>query len=149
MRNMKRKPKSQRARSNKKGFTLVEIIIVLALVVMLGSYAGVKLIGMFNKGKQDIAKAQIAGFGQALQAYYLSHSTYPQTAQGLQALISKPSSGKIPENYPEGGYFGKKEIPKDPWGNEYRYECNDGQNYVISSDGPDGQSGGSDDIKSE
>jgi general secretion pathway protein G len=144
MNNQKRKD-----RKREKGFTLVEIMIVLALVVMLGSYAGVKLFGMFNKGQQDIARTQIAGFGQALQAYYLSHSYYPTTAQGLQSLIARPSVGKVPENYPEGGYLGKKELPKDPWGNEYRYVCEDGQNFTITSAGPDGQEGSSDDIKSE
>lgn len=143
------KKQNQQKRKTQKGFTLVEIMIVLALVVMLGSYAGVKLIGMFNKGKQDIARTQIAGFGQALQAYYLSHSYYPTSTQGLQALISRPSVGKVPENYPEGGYLGKKELPKDPWGNEYRYVCEDGQNFTIKSSGPDGQPDTQDDISSE
>ncbi len=143
------KKQEKQKRKNQKGFTLVEIMIVLALVVMLGSYAGVKLIGMFNKGKQDIARTQIAGFGQALQAYYLSHSYYPTSTQGLQALISRPSVGKVPENYPEGGYLGKKELPKDPWGNEYRYVCEDGQNFTIKSNGPDGQPDSQDDISSE
>ncbi|NBX92926.1 MAG: type II secretion system protein GspG [Proteobacteria bacterium] len=141
--------KKLQQKKREKGFTLVEVMIVLALVVMLGSYAGPKLIGLFNKGKQDNAKIQIAGFGSALQAYYLAHSYFPTTAQGLQALISKPSVGKVPDNYPDGGYLGKKEIPKDPWGNQYRYECEDGQNYTITSDGPDGQPGSGDDIKSD
>lgn len=143
------KLKRIKGKNNRKGFTLVEVMIVLALVVMLGSYAGVKLVAMFNKGKTDIARAQIAGFGQALQAYYISIGKYPHTSQGLQALISKPSTGNVPDNYPDGGFFGKKEIPKDPWGNQYRYECDDYQNFTITSDGPDGQPGTADDIKSE
>jgi hypothetical protein len=57
--------------------------------------------------------------------------------------------GKVPENYPDGGYFGKKELVKDPFGNPYRYECEDYQNYNISSDGPDAEAGTGDDIKSE
>jgi len=93
---------------NNKGFTLVEIMIVLALVVMLGSFAGVKLIDQFKRAKVDATKVQMAGFRQALDAYFLSHNAYPHTSQGLEALIAKPSVGKIPENYPDGGYFGKK-----------------------------------------
>lgn len=136
-------------RKKQKGFTLVEIMIVIALVVMLGSFAGVKLIDQYKRGQEGGAKVQIAAFQQALQAYYLAHNNYPHTSQGLEALIKKPGVGKIPENYPDGGYFGKKEIPKDPWGNPYRYECEDYQNYTISSDGKDSQEGTEDDIKSE
>lgn len=140
--------KHRKNRRNK-GFTLVEIMIVLALVVMLGSFAGVKLIDQFKKAKVDATKVQIASFKQALDAYYLAHSLYPETNQGLEALISKPSSGKIPENYPDGGYLAKKTLPKDPFGSDYHYECEDGQNYSITSDGPDKKPGTGDDIKSE
>lgn len=136
-------------RQHQKGFTLVEIMIVLALVVMLGSFAGVKLIDQFKRAKGDGAKVQIASFQQALSAYYLAHNMYPHTAQGLEALLAKPGTGKIPENYPDGGYLGKKTLPKDPFGTPYRYECEDYQNYSITSNGPDTQPDTADDIKSE
>ncbi|MBI4402710.1 MAG: type II secretion system major pseudopilin GspG [Deltaproteobacteria bacterium] len=136
-------------KKKQKGFTLIEIMIVLAIVGLLFSFVGVNLMGRFKKAKLDAAKIQIASYQQALQAYYLSHSMYPHTTQGLEALISKPSVGKIPENYPEGGYFGKKKLVEDPWGHPYRYECDDYQNHTITSDGPDGEGGSEDDIKSE
>lgn len=139
---------SKKEKKNK-GFTLVEIMIVLALVVMLGSFAGVKLIDQFKRAKVDATKVQIAQFKQALDAYYLAHNTYPDSNQGLEALISKPTTGKVPENYPDGGYLGKKAVPKDPFGNPYHYVCEDGQNYTILSDGPDQKPDTADDVKSE
>ena len=141
--------KANKKKKNTKGFTLVEIMIVLALVVMLGSFAGVKLIDQFKRAKVDATKVQIAQFKQALDAYYLAVNSYPDTNQGLEALISKPSTGKVPENYPDGGFLGKKTIPKDPFGNPYHYVCEDGQNYTITSDGPDQKPDTADDIKSE
>ena len=136
-------------RKSQRGFTLMEVLIAITLVVMFGSFAGVRIIASFNDAKVKGAKVQIAGFQQALQAYYLAHSKYPNTAQGLVSLIKKPSVGTIPENYPEGGYYEKKELPKDPWGNEFTYECEDYQNFTISSPGKDGTAGTEDDIKSE
>lgn len=141
--------KTKKDRRNQKGLTLVEIMIVMALVVMLGSFAGVKLMDRYNAAKNDGAKIQIANFKQALDAYYLAHNVYPHTTQGMDALIHKPSNGKVPENYPDGGYLGKKEVPKDPFGNPYHYECEDYQNYKIWSDGKDGQTGTADDISVE
>ena len=135
--------------TNQRGFTLMEVLIVLAIVGMLFSFVGVNVIKKFKESKISGAKIQMAGIQQALQAYYLSHNLYPHTSQGLEALVSKPSVGKIPENYPEGGYFGKKEMSKDPFGNPYHYECEDYQNFTISSDGPDGEHGTEDDIKAE
>src|SRR5438270_94915 len=139
----------RRNEKREKGFTLIEIMIVLAIVGMLFSFVGVNVIRKYKESKVQAAKIQIASYQQALQAYYLAHNMYPHTSQGLDALIHKPSVGKVPQNYPDGGYFGKKELVKDPWGNPYRYECDDYQNYTISSDGPDGEQGTADDIKSE
>jgi len=136
-------------RNRQRGFTLIEIMIVLAIVGLLFSFVGVNVIKKFKESKIQAAKIQIASYQQALQAYYLAHNNYPHTSQGLDALIHKPSVGRIPENYPDGGYFGKKELVKDPFGTPYNYECEDYQNYTISSNGPDGTAGTEDDIKSE
>jgi len=141
--------KITKKRLNNRGFTLVEIMIVLAIVGMLFSFVGVKVIQQYKKAKIDGAAIQIASYQQALQAYYLAHNMYPHTSQGLDALIKKPSVGKVPANYPDGGYFNKKEQVKDPWGTPYRYECEDYQNFTITSDGPDTEPGSEDDIKSE
>ncbi len=140
------KLKNKKDKKNNKGFTLVEIMIVLALVTMLAGFAGVKLMGKLKQGRRDGAKIEIAQFQQALDSYFLQFNMYPDTNQGLQALISKPSGGKVPENYPDGGFYGKKEIPKDPFGNPYNYECNDNQHYKIWSNGPDLQPGTDDDV---
>ncbi|MBY0369850.1 type II secretion system major pseudopilin GspG [bacterium] len=137
------------ARRAPAGFTLIEIMIVLAIVGMLFSFVGVNVIKKFRESKIQAAKIQMASYEQSLNAYYLAHSQYPDTSQGLQALISAPSSGRVPKNYPEGGYFGKKQLVNDPFGNPYRYECQDYQNYTISSDGPDGTAGTDDDITQE
>jgi general secretion pathway protein G len=132
-----------------KGFTLIEIMIVLAIMGLLFSFVGVNVMNKFKESKVQAAKIQIASFEQALQAYYLGHNSYPHTSQGLQALLKAPTVGKVPKNYPDGGYLGKKELPKDPFDNPYRYVCEDYQNFTISSDGPDGEPGTQDDIRSE
>ena len=136
-------------KKNNRGFTLIEIMIVLAIVGMLFSFVGVSVIKKYKESQISAAKIQIASYEQALQGYYLAHSMYPHTSQGLDALVHKPTVGKVPNNYTEGGYFGKKELVKDPWGNPYRYECEDYQNFTITSDGPDGEPGSEDDIRSE
>lgn len=136
-------------RRKQKGFTLIEIMIVLAIVGLLFSFVGVNVIKKYKESKIQAAKIQIGSYQQALQAYYLAHNMYPHTSQGLEAIIRKPSVGRVPENYPDGGYFGKKELVKDPFGTPYRYECEDYQNFTISSDGPDGTQGTEDDIKAE
>jgi len=138
-----------RKKKTAKGFTLIEIMIVLAIIGLIFSFVGVNVMNNFKKAKLDSAKIQMSGYQQTLQAYYLAHGNYPHTSQGLDALIHKPSVGKVPNNYPASGYFGKKELSKDPWGNDYRYECENYQEYVLSSDGPDQEQGTEDDIRAE
>src|SRR4051794_25424422 len=116
------KDENGKRKSNVAGFTLVEIMIVLGIIGMIFSFVGVNVINRFKESKIQAAKIQLASYQQALQSYYLAHNNYPNTAQGLQALISKPTVGKVPQNYPDGGYFGKKELVKDPWGGDYIYE---------------------------
>lgn len=146
---MKTKFTKNRKRRTNAGFTLIEIMIVIAIVGLLFSLVGVKVIDQFKKAKVETAKIQINSYNQALQAYYLSHGGYPHTSQGLEALVKKPTAGRIPENYPDGGYLSKKKLEQDPWNHAYRYECEDYQNFTISSDGPDGEQGTEDDIKVE
>ena len=140
------------AKKNRKkrqsGFTLIEIMIVLAIVGLLFSIVGVNVINRFKAAKSDTAKIQINSYREMLDHYYLAHGMYPHTSQGLEALVKKPSAGKIPENYPDGGYS-KKQIQKDPWNSPYRYVCDDYQNYSLTSDGPDQTEGTEDDVKVE
>lgn len=136
-------------RKYERGFTLIEIMIVLAIMGLIFSFVGVNLIGRLKESKGQAAKIQIANFQQALQAYYLDSGMYPNTAQGLHALVQKPSAGRVPDKYPQEGYLRNKNLPKDPWNRDYRYECEDYQNYAIISNGPDGEPNTEDDIKSE
>jgi len=147
--NMNPEVKKDSRKKKNAGFTLVEIMIVLAIIGLIFSFVGVNVLNKLKEARVQSAKIQMAAYQQAMQAYYLQHNMYPHTSQGLEALIKKPTVGKIPENYPDGGFFGKKELVKDPYGNQYHYECEDYQNYALSSDGPDRDTGTDDDIKAE
>lgn len=140
--------KNIKERKKQAGFTLIEIMIVLAIVGILFSFVGVNVIKKYKESKIQAAKIQVAAYEQALQSYYLKHNYYPHTSQGLDALINKPSVGRVPKNW-SGGYFGKRELVDDPFGQPYRYTCENYQEYTIASDGPDGEPGTEDDIVSE
>lgn len=140
---------SKKERKNgQSGFTLIEIMIVLAIVGILFSFVGVGVMKKFKEAKVQSARIQIAALEQGLQAYYLAHNYYPSTAQGLDALVKKPSVGKVPDNW-QGPYLSKNTVPKDPFGNAYRYTSENQQEYKITSDGPDGEPGTDDDIASD
>jgi general secretion pathway protein G len=128
---------------NAKGFTLIELMVV---VIILGILAGLivpRFMGRTDEAKIVKAKVDISAIETAVKLYKLDNGVYPTTEQGLQALIEKPESGKIPSKWHEGGYLEKEKIPTDPWGNAYVY-LSPGLHgdYDIISYGADGTPGG-------
>ncbi len=125
-------------RRGEKGFTLIEILIVVIIIGLLASLVGPKLFSKVSGAKQKSAKAQIELFGTALDAFRLDTGRYPTSEEGLKALREKPSGA---EQW-QGPYL-PKEIPMDPWGNPYVYKCpGDHGEYDLISFGLDKVEGG-------
>jgi len=124
-----------------RGFTLIEIMVVVVILAVLASIVVPKIMSRPDEARIVAARADIAGITQALKLYRLDNSFYPSTEQGLQALVTAPSGAPIPSNWKRGGYL--ERLPKDPWGNEYRY-LNPGVRGEIDvfSLAADGQPGG-------
>ena len=121
-----------------KGFTLVELLVVLAILGMLAALVGPQVLNQLGGAKSKSAAIQISDLEQALELYKLDVGKFPSSEQGLNALVSQPS-GAAGWN---GPYLKKGEIPDDPWGNPYEYTYSEGMTELISY-GADGRSGGS------
>jgi general secretion pathway protein G len=128
-----------RAAANMRGMTLIEILVVLVLIGVVLGIVGGNFIGKGEKAKADAAKIEIGQIAQTLDLYKLEIGRYPTTQEGLQALISAPP-GVTNWN---GPYWKKSTVPKDPWGNEYKY-ASPAQTapYEVISLGADGKEGG-------
>lgn len=104
-------------RSNR-GFTLLEIIVVVAIIAILAAYIAPKVTGRVDDARISKAKSDIRVLESSLELYKLDNFVYPSSAQGLDSLVNKPSGLEL-RNWRDGGYI--KKLNKDPWGNEYRY----------------------------
>ncbi len=126
-----------------RGFTLIELMVVIIILGILAIYIGPKIMGRPEEAKQVKAKVDIAALETALKLYKLDNGVYPGTEQGLQALVEMPETGTLPKKWREGGYLEKSKVPKDPWGNEYVYLSPGIQgDFDIISYGADGAPGG-------
>ncbi len=144
----KRIRNSRRRPNRRHGFTLMEVLLVLAILVILGTIVVANFGGVFAKAKVKTARTQIHELEKLVDLYQLDVGQPPTTQQGLNALLAAPADLPDPSKWGPEPYT-KKAIPKDPWGNEYVYEFSGGSNYKISSPGPDGQLGTQDDITNQ
>lgn len=128
-------------RRRARGFTLIEIMVVVVIIGILGALVVPKLLGRTGESRVTAAKVDIATFMNALKLYKLDNQRYPTTEQGLQALVAKPSNGPAANGWKDGGYIDK--LPKDPWGNSYQYLSPGVHGEIdVFSYGADGQAGG-------
>ena len=124
-----------------RGFTLIEIMIVVVIIGILVGLLAPKIMDRPDQARVVAAKSDIQALLQALKLYRLDNATYPSAEQGLMALVKKPETGNIPNNWKPGGYLDR--LPKDPWGGEYQYLNPGIQGEIdILSYGADGKPGG-------
>ena len=124
----------RRARRSTEGFSLIELMVVIAIIAMLATAVGVKMFGALEDGNIATAKTEIKNFQTALIMYKIALKKMPTTEQGLEVLIDNPKKN----------FLDAKSIPNDPWDNPYVYTLEGGTNYTIISYGADGVPGGSD-----
>ncbi|MGQ7846528.1 type II secretion system major pseudopilin GspG [Granulosicoccus sp. 3-233] len=135
-------------RSAQSGFTLIEIMVVVAIIAILGATVVPLIMDRPNEARVVRAKNDIASYSSALELYRLDNFNYPSTEQGLEALVTKPTGDPEPANWNGRGYV--KKLSKDPWGRDYLYQSEDGDFEIISlgNDGVEGGEGFDADISS-
>lgn len=129
--------KTIRRKTAQSGFTLIEIMVVVVIIGILASVVVPRIMDNPDKARTAKAKNDIRALESAMDLYRLDNFTYPSTDEGLDALVTAPSSS--PANWKQGGYI--KKLNNDPWGNDYLYD-NDGGNIAIYTYGADGAEGG-------
>lgn len=123
----------------KKAFSLLELLVVILILGLLAAFVAPQVFEQGEKAKRDLVCSQMQQVGQALKSFRVDNGMYPETEEGLAALISNPDSDKYP-NYLEAGYI--KRLPKDSWKSPFTYIKNE-SDYELISLGADKKEGGS------
>jgi general secretion pathway protein G len=127
------------------GFTLIEIMAVVLIIGMLSGIVGFAVFQQVDKARVVTAKTQILRLESSLELYNMDNGHFPTSEQGLEALVSEPTTAPEPMNYQPGGYIKGGQLPLDPWGNEFQYEnpgTNNPDSFDLWSFGRDGSPGG-------
>jgi general secretion pathway protein G len=119
--NQSEERKMIKRKSNDRGFTLIEIMIVIVILGILAWQVVPRIMGKPEEARRLKARMDIASLETALKMYKLDNGVYPSTEQGLQALIEAPTIGQLPRKWRKGGYLEKGRVPMDPWENEFIY----------------------------
>lgn len=106
-------------RNANRGFTLIEVLVVVAILGILAAIVVPRILDRPDEAKRVAAKTDVGAIVQALKLYRLDNGFYPSTDQGLAALVQRPTSEPAPANWKSGGYL--ERLPKDPWGSDYQF----------------------------
>jgi len=130
-------------RIRKRGFTLIELMVVLVIIGVLAALIVPNVLERADDARVTAARTDVNNLMQALKLYRLDNGRYPTTEQGLRSLIEKPTAEPVPNNWKQGGYLERSQLPKDPWGKEYQFLSPGLRGEIdVFSFGRDGQSGG-------
>ena len=128
-----------------RGFTLLEVMVVIVILGIIASMVVPNLMGNKEQADRQKVVVDIQQLENGLDLYKLNNGFYPTTEQGLQALVSQPTSEPVPRSFPEGGFV--KRLPKDPWGGAYQLASPGEMGRIdVFSMGPDQTAGTEDDI---
>lgn len=130
-------------RLKQSAFTLIEVMVVVVIMAILAAIIVPKIMDRPDQAKVVAAKQDILAIQNAMDLYKLDNGFYPSAAQGIKALVTKPTTSPVPQNWQAGGYL--KAVPKDPWGHPYHYQ-NPGQHgpidiYTLGADNKPGGTG--------